>query len=298
MNSAYDFWEAFPGLVIKGDTKEIADIIQVEKAELSKSDNCLYIYVQSHQWIHKKHLYRLEREIKRQLYSEYSFNVIIRERFRLSEQYNILSYLDAYRPSIEFELSGKSPVMRLLYSRSKKEISKDGCFCMILPDTLLSDEMSEEFIDYLNEIINVRGGYDVKIRTAIEEVIREEGSGPDTAPVKDEYFPVPEYSDAIPEDVLPEELYGIPEEAPPEELYGIPEEALSEQPYGIPEEALPEQPYEIPEETPPVKKDTGSPSGKTNGKGRKKKTEKAKRSLISDGIIGDVVPIPDLDEAS
>ena len=73
--------DAFPNLVLNQKLSRIADIINIRKVCLNKHEHVLNIYVESHQWIHRAHLDKLEILIKKQLFDEYKIDVIIHEKF-------------------------------------------------------------------------------------------------------------------------------------------------------------------------------------------------------------------------
>jgi len=281
-----DFDAAFPGLVIDDDTKQITNILKVRKADLVKSENCLYIYVQSHQWIHKKHLYRLEREIKRQLFPDFGFRVRIRENFNLSSQYNVLSYLDAYRPSIEYELAGMSPLMKQLYVNSAREMNGSSRLTIGLPDNMISEEYSEELEEYLREVINVRGGYDVQIATMLaKEDVQTEGEDEELV-----------YDACLYAEYGPRKQSGSEYAEEPGKTYG--EEYGKEYAKGDTEEAGKEDTEEA---GTAAGKEPAAPekNGKSaKGRGRKGRGKQAGASILTEAIADEAVPISELDENS
>ena len=79
------FQEVFPDLRIEGGMAELLDTVEVSRVSINKKKDLLRIYVVSHQWIHKKYIYQLERQIEEQLFSNVPLRVKIIERFYLSE---------------------------------------------------------------------------------------------------------------------------------------------------------------------------------------------------------------------
>ena len=62
---------------------ELLDTVEVSRVSINKKKDLLRIYVVSHQWIHKKYIYQLERQIEEQLFSNVPLRVKIIERFYL-----------------------------------------------------------------------------------------------------------------------------------------------------------------------------------------------------------------------
>ena len=60
------FQEVFPDLRIEGGMAELLDTVEVSRVSINKKKDLLRIYVVSHQWIHKKYIYQLERQIEDQ----------------------------------------------------------------------------------------------------------------------------------------------------------------------------------------------------------------------------------------
>ena len=58
------FQEVFPDLRSDGVMAELLDTVEVSRVSINKKKDLLRIYVGSHQWIHKKYIYQLERQIE------------------------------------------------------------------------------------------------------------------------------------------------------------------------------------------------------------------------------------------
>ena len=69
------FQEVFPDLRIEGGMAELLDTVEVSRVSINKKKDLLRIYVVSHQWIHKKYIYQLERQIEEQLFSNVPLRV-------------------------------------------------------------------------------------------------------------------------------------------------------------------------------------------------------------------------------
>lgn len=113
------FQEVFPDLRIEGGMAELLDTVEVSRVSINKKKDLLRIYVVSHQWIHKKYIYQLERQIEEQLFSNVPLRVKIIERFYLSRQYTPENFLEVYRPSILLELKNHSVFLNHLFSTAR-----------------------------------------------------------------------------------------------------------------------------------------------------------------------------------
>ena len=99
------FQEVFPDLRIEGGMAELLDTVEVSRVSINKKKDLLRIYVVSHQWIHKKYIYQLERQIEEQLFSNVPLRVKIIERFYLSRQYTPENPARAEKPQCLSESS-------------------------------------------------------------------------------------------------------------------------------------------------------------------------------------------------
>ena len=112
------FQEVFPDLRIEGGMAELLDTVEVSRVSINKKKDLLRIYVVSHQWIHKKYIYQLERQIEEQLFSNVPLRVKIIERFYLSRQYTPENFLEVYAVNTALESAGSfhasfEPINRL-----------------------------------------------------------------------------------------------------------------------------------------------------------------------------------------
>ena len=95
-----EFMSVFPGLQVQGELAGLLGTVQVAKVAINKKKDLLRIYMVSSQWIHKKYIYKLEEEIKSQLFSGTPLQVKIIEKFYLSKQYTPEKLLEVYRSEL------------------------------------------------------------------------------------------------------------------------------------------------------------------------------------------------------
>ena len=107
------FFEVFPTLVVQEDLKKLMTGIEVTKVSANRQKNVIRIFLYGTHLIPKADIFRMEKEIIRQLFKDRQIDVKIIEKFQLSEQYSAESLMDIYGESIAQELNAYS---RLLYS--------------------------------------------------------------------------------------------------------------------------------------------------------------------------------------
>ena len=163
------FQEVFPDLRIEGGMAELLDTVEVSRVSINKKKDLLRIYVVSHQWIHKKYIYQLERQIEEQLFSNVLLRVKIIERFYLSRQYTPENFLEVYRPSILLELKNHSVFLNHLFSTAEITFPETNKMHLVLVDSVVAKEREEELVHILEKIFCERCGFDLIVETEMRK---------------------------------------------------------------------------------------------------------------------------------
>ena len=163
------FQEVFPDLRIEGGMAELLDTVEVSRVSIHKKKDLLRIYVVSHQWIHKKYIYQLERQIEEQLFSNVPLRVKIIERFYLSRQYTPENFLEVYRPSILLELKNHSVFLNHLFSTAEITFPETNKMHLVLVDSVVAKEREEELVHILEKIFCERCGFDLIVETEMRK---------------------------------------------------------------------------------------------------------------------------------
>lgn len=164
--------DAFPNLVLNQKLSRIADIINIRKVCLNKHEHVLNIYVESHQWIHRAHLDKLEILIKKQLFDEYRIDVIIHEKFLLSTQYTPKAFFDDYKQSMVYELDKKSPIAAHIFNDATVTFD-DSEAVLLIRGCGLFENIGSSLLDFLEESLRKKGGFDVKCRLSYSEETKD-----------------------------------------------------------------------------------------------------------------------------
>ena len=163
------FQEVFPDLRIEGGMAELLDTVEVSRVSINRKKDLLRIYVVSHQWIHKKYIYQLERQIEEQLFSNVPLRVKIIERFYLSRQYTPENFLEVYRPSILLELKNHSVFLNHLFSTAEITFPETNKMHLVLVDSVVAKEREEELVHILEKIFCERCGFDLIVETEMRK---------------------------------------------------------------------------------------------------------------------------------
>ena len=151
------FKEAFPGLIIKdNELNNIAALLNVERVALCSRQQMLKICVHAETWVHKKHIYALEKLLKSQLFADTPLSVYIEEHFTLSALYTAETLLDQYKKSIETELKKENRIMYQVFRSGELSFPEEDRVVLNLTDTPISRNYGGKLKDLLEEILTVR----------------------------------------------------------------------------------------------------------------------------------------------
>ena len=158
-----EFFDVFPNLKLKQELSELLEDVIVTKVTCNAAKTCVRVYLKSDRWIHKKHIFSLEEQIKRQCFSGIEVNVKVIEKFHLSRQYTPKNFLDTYRSSMELELRSYNMLEYNLFKQAQIIFPEEECLDMILPDSVIAREKSEILVEYLHKIFCERCGMNLKV---------------------------------------------------------------------------------------------------------------------------------------
>ena len=158
-----EFFDVFPNLKLKQELSELLEEVIVTKVACNAAKTCVRVYLRSDRWIHKKHIFSLEEQIKRQCFPGLEVSVKVIEKFHLSRQYTPKNFLDTYRSSMELELRNYNMLEYNLFKQAQITFPEEDCLHMVLPDSVIARQKSEILIEYLHKIFCERCGMDLKV---------------------------------------------------------------------------------------------------------------------------------------
>ena len=158
-----EFFDVFPNLKLKQELSELLEDVIVTKVTCNAAKTCVRVYLKSDRWIHKKHIFSLEEQIKRQCFPGIEVNVKVIEKFHLSRQYTPKNFLETYRSSMELELRNYNMLEYNLFKQAQITFPEEECLDMILPDSVIAREKSEILIEYLHKVFCERCGMNLKV---------------------------------------------------------------------------------------------------------------------------------------
>ena len=113
------FFEVFPSLKLKSDSKALFEEVQVERVSATARKDFIRVYITSANLIFKEMIFRVEEEIQKQLFPNANLTVKIYEKFSLSAQYTPVALLNLYRDSVLLEMKEYDHILYNLYRKAE-----------------------------------------------------------------------------------------------------------------------------------------------------------------------------------
>lgn len=163
------FFEVFPTLKLDTGLEDLFGQVTVEKISATKRKDFLRIYISSDRLIQKEDVFRVEREMKNQFFPNAAMTIRIYERYNLSSQYNPEKLMNIYRDSILLELREYSPIEYNLFKNADVIYPSDSQITLIIEDTVIGKEKSQELLRILEKIFGERCGMPVEVLVEYKE---------------------------------------------------------------------------------------------------------------------------------
>ncbi len=166
---AKQFFEVFPALQLDKKIQDLFEQVAVEKVSATKSRDYIRVTVSSNYLIPKETIFKVEKEIKKQLFAYQPVVVKLYEKFRLSEQYTPEKLMDVYKESILLELKAYSPVEYHLFKGAEIDFAGTEGLTITVEDTTPARSKSAELVRIIEKIFNERCGFSVICRMEYKE---------------------------------------------------------------------------------------------------------------------------------
>ncbi len=163
------FFDVFPGVKLEKKIHDLFEQVIVLKVSATKSRDLIRVTFLCDYLIQKETVYKVEEELKRQLFPDHNVRVKLYERFHLSEQYTPQKLLDIYRDSILLELRNYSPVEYNIFKGAELAYPNEKEVIMTIEDTVLAKSKSAELIRIMEKILNERCGFSVSVSAQYKE---------------------------------------------------------------------------------------------------------------------------------
>ena len=160
------FFEVFPKLKLDQKNQDLFEQTEIEKVTTTKSRELIRVTFLSRHLIQKENVLKVENEIKKQFFQDYTVRVKLYERFQLSGQYTPEKLIELYRDSILLELKNYSPVEYNIFKGADISYPDEREIHLTIDDTVPARSRKDELIRILQKILNERCGFAVHITAA------------------------------------------------------------------------------------------------------------------------------------
>ena len=156
------FLEVFPTLQLNHEMKGLLSEATVTKVASNHNRDFIRVYFDNTRLIPKRDIWRLEEDMRQQLFPNQKMQIKLMEHYRLSGQYTAKTLLDTYKESMLCEIKEYSLLLYNIFRKAEIRFEEDMQMTLILEDTLIARESQDELIEVLDKIIRERCGIQTK----------------------------------------------------------------------------------------------------------------------------------------
>ena len=166
--------EVFPTLHLEGDCKVYMEDVRVDRVVTTRARDLLKVYISCDNIIEKEYIYKVEKELHKQLFSALEGGkegpeVKLYETFHLSAQYDEPAVFGAYKNSMLLELKEYSPMLHSMLKSAEMSFEADDKVVLTMEDIPLYHQKSGELLQILDKIVCERCGVRAFFEVAYEE---------------------------------------------------------------------------------------------------------------------------------
>ena len=156
------FLEVYPTLQLNHEMKGLLSEATVTKVASNRNRDFIRVYFDNTRLIPKRDIWRLEEDMRQQLFPNQKMQIKLMEHYRLSGQYTAKTLLDTYKESMLCEIKEYSLLLYNIFRKAEIRFEEDMQMTLILEDTLIARESQDELIEVLDKIIRERCGIQTK----------------------------------------------------------------------------------------------------------------------------------------
>ncbi len=171
-------------MTLEGECKAYMDLVQVERISATRAHDLYRVYITCERLIEKSVIYKVEKELQRQLFSTRPLpsgalpEVKIYEKFQLSGQYTLSALMDMYQESLLLELRNYSPILYSMLKNGQITYTSENSIVLTVENIPLNHQKENELLSILDKVICERCGlsatFDVAFCEPKESRFREE----------------------------------------------------------------------------------------------------------------------------
>ena len=162
------FFDVFPTLKVRKDLRDYFENTIVERLAANHERTRLKVCLHSEHLIHKNLVFRMQQEMKEQLFGGRKVEVYVEEHYKLSGLYNPRRLMEEYHDSICCEISSFSHMMGAVFRESEINYGEDGSIDILMQDTCISRGLHDRLEEALNRIFRDRCGIPALITVTLK----------------------------------------------------------------------------------------------------------------------------------
>ena len=166
---AKTFLEVFPTLKVDAEMKGLLEKAEVTKVSANHDRSHIRIYLHAERLIFKKAIWKLEEQVKNQLFPNKDVTIKIIESFHLSGQYNAKTLMGAYKESVLDELNAYSVLLYNLLRTADIQFETPEKMMLTIDNTIIAKTRGEEIIEFLEKVFCERCGLNLSIHMEYKE---------------------------------------------------------------------------------------------------------------------------------
>ena len=137
------FLEVFPTLQLNHEMKGLLSEATVTKVASNRNRDFIRVYFDNTRLIPKRDIWRLEEDMRQQLFPNQKMQIKLMEHYRLSGQYTAKTLLDIYKESMLCEIKEYSLLLYNIFRKAEIRFEEDMQMTLILEDTLIARESQD-----------------------------------------------------------------------------------------------------------------------------------------------------------
>ena len=160
--AAKPFFTVFPDLKVSDAFHSMFESVDIQDITLKKRDNMLRISFCCDHLISRVDTWRMEQQIREQLFSKRYIKIRFHETYHLSDQYNLKYLMEHYMKSFLFELKGKGEVIFNVVRKGDYKV-EGNVITFYFEDTFVNRSKASAIKDYFEGVMKDRFHMEIKV---------------------------------------------------------------------------------------------------------------------------------------
>lgn len=156
------FFMVFPDLKVSDAFHSMFETVDIHNITFKKKENMLKISFCCSHLISRADTWRMEQQIREQLFSKRYIKIRFHETYHLSDQYNLKYLMEHYMKSFLFELKGKGEVIFNVVRKGDYKVDED-ILTFYFEDTFVNRNKAPAIKEYFENVMKDRFSMDIKV---------------------------------------------------------------------------------------------------------------------------------------